>query len=225
MPSLLLPNRINALLIATAAAAAPILQGCAPAVVVGTAYGASVIHERRSPSTVLDDEMIEVKAKHIYFQTPEVEQASRISITSYNYAALLTGQADSAEVRKQFAEIVSRIPKVAKVYNEVSIGPPIPLAQESHDALITSRAKVAIGGGKGVEGFDATRVKVVTEDGVVYLMGLVTPKEADTATDVIRRLPGVVRVVKLFEYIEPQAAAGSAAKTDSASKPSTDGAS
>lgn len=223
MPSLPVSKLITTLLLATTTATVPVLQGCAPAVVVGTAYGASVIHERRSASTVLDDEMIEVKAKHIYFQTPEIQQASRISITSYNYAALLTGQADSAEVRNQFAEIVSRIPKVRKVYNEVSIGAPIPLAQESQDTLITSRAKVAIGGGKGVEGFDATRVKIVTEDGVVYLMGLVTPEEADTATDVVRRLPGVVRVVKMFEYIEPQAAASSTTKTELASKLPTDG--
>jgi len=204
---------ISSMLIMAAAGLAALLQGCAPAVVVGTAYGASVIHERRSASTLLDDELIEVKAKHLYFQTPEVEQASQISITSYNYAVLLTGQADSAAARKQFAEIVSRIPKVTKVYNEVQLGPPISLAQASQDALISSRAKVAIGGGKGVEGFDATRVKVVTENGVVYLMGLVTPEEADTATDVVRRLPGVVRVVKLFEYIEPQPAVGHGTQT------------
>lgn len=205
MPLQSVPNRSIAVLLSAAAALIPLLQGCAPAVVVGTAYGASVIHERRSASTVLDDEVIEVKAKHLYFQTPEIEQASRISVTSYNYAVLLTGQADSAEVRSRFAEIVSRIPKVSRVYNEVQVGPPISLSQESQDALISSHAKVAIGGGKGVKGFDATRVKVVTEDGVVYLMGLVTREEADTATEVVRRLPGVVRVVKLFEYIEPKA--------------------
>ncbi len=221
MPLLPAPKLIPALLIATTASIAPLLQGCAPAVVVGTAYGASVVHERRSASTVLDDQLIEVKAKHLFYQTPEVEQASRISITSYNYQVLLTGQADSAEVRKRFAEIVSRIPKVSKIYNEVQIGPPIPLMQESQDALITSRAKVAIGGGKGIEGFDATRVKVVTEDGIIYLMGLVTREEADTTTEVVRRLPGVVRVVKLFEYIEPQQAS---TNTDTAPRTSTDGA-
>lgn len=191
-------------LITLMVALAPALQGCAPAAVMGTAYGASVIHERRSASTVLDDEMIEIKAKHLFFQTPEIEQASRISITSYNYWVLLTGQADNAEVSRQFAEMVSRLPKVAKVYNEVQVGPRISLTQESQDALITSRAKVAIGGGMGIKGFDATRVKVVTEDGVVYLMGLVTREEADATTEVVRRLPGVVRVVKMFEYIEPK---------------------
>jgi osmotically-inducible protein OsmY len=196
-----MPNTIMPALLALALALVPLLQGCAPAAVVGTAYGASVIHERRSASTVLDDEMIELKAKHRFLQNAEIRRASRISITSYNYRVLLTGQADSAEIRSRFAESVSRLPKVEQVHNEVQIGPSISLAQRSQDALITSRAKIAIGGGRGIEDFDATRVKVVTEDGVVYLMGLVTRKEADTTTEVVRRLPGVERVVKMFEYI------------------------
>lgn len=224
MPLLPVPNLIQALLIATVTGLTPLLQGCAPAVVVGTAYGASVFHERRSASTVLDDEMIEVKAKHLFYQTPEVEQASRISITSYNYQVLLTGQADTAEVRNQFAEIVSQLPKVTKVFNEVHIGPLISLTQESQDALISSRAKIAIGGGRGIKGFDATRVKIVTEDGIVYLMGLVTREEADTTTEVVRRLPGVVRVVKLFEYIEPKSPSSSPSATDSTAQTLTDGA-
>jgi osmotically-inducible protein OsmY len=194
------------LVLATLVMSVPLLQGCAPAVVVGTAYGASVLHERRTASTVLDDEVIELKAKHLYFQTPKVEQASRISITSYNYRVLLTGQADNREAKDELARIVSRIPKVTQVYDEVRVGPRISLAQESEDALITSRAKIAIGGGKGVKGFDATRVKIVTEDGVVYLMGLVTREEAETASDTVRRLPGVQRVVRMFEYIEPESA-------------------
>ncbi|MBK1617084.1 hypothetical protein CKO42_01180 [Lamprobacter modestohalophilus] len=224
MPLLPAPNLIRVLLIASAIGLTPLLQGCAPAAVVGTAYGASVLHERRSASTVLDDEMIEIKAKHLFYQTPEVEQASRISITSYNFQVLLTGQADSAEVKRRFAEIVSQLPKVTKVYDEVHIGPPISLTQESQDALITSRAKIAIGGGRGVKGFDATRVKVVTEDGIVYLMGLVTREEADTTTEVVRRLPGVVRVVKLFEYIEPKSLSSSPSATDSTAQTHTDGA-
>jgi osmotically-inducible protein OsmY len=206
MPSLPPTKLIVGLTLSTLAASVPLLQGCAPAAVVGTAYGASVLHERRTPSTVLDDEVIELKAKHLYLQTPEIDQASRISVTSYNYRVLLTGQAENTEAKAEFAGIVSRIPKVAEVYNEVQVGPRISLAQESEDTLITSRAKIAIGGGRGVEGFDATRVKIVTEDGVVYLMGLVTQEEAETASDTVRRLPGVKRVVRMFEYIEPEPA-------------------
>jgi len=195
------PLLLSALLLA---GSLPLLGGCAPAVVVGTAYGATVVHERRSPQTVLDDEWIELQGKKLYYENRDIDKQSRMTITSYNYVALLTGQADNAEVSQRYAQMISRLPKVRKVYNEVSIGPRISLAQESTDALITSRAKIAIGGGRGIEDFDATRIKVVTEDGVVYLMGLVTPEEADVTADVVRRLPGVERVVKMFEYVQPK---------------------
>ncbi|MFP4495563.1 MAG: BON domain-containing protein [Halochromatium sp.] len=201
MPLPPLPKTLRVALLASVIGLVPVLQGCAPAAVVGTAYGASVIHERRPASTVLDDEVIELQAKQRFFQNREIRRASRISIISYNYRVLLTGQADNAEVRKRFADIVSRLPKVEQVYNEVRIGPAISLARRSRDALITSRAKIAIGGGRGIKDFDATRVKVVTEDGVVYLMGLVTREEAETTTELVRRLPGVERVVKMFEFI------------------------
>jgi osmotically-inducible protein OsmY len=187
----------------TLLSAAPLLTACAPTVVVGTAYGASVIHERRPAQVVLDDEVIELKAKHAYHRHPDIANHSRIAITSYNHVALLTGQAESADVSRRYAEIVSRLPKVRRVYNEVVVGERISWTQEGTDTLITSRAKVAIGGGRGIEDFDATRIKVVTEDGVVYLMGLVTVEEAEVTTEVVRRLPGVTRVVKLFEYVQP----------------------
>ena len=195
------PLLLSALLLA---GSLPLLGGCAPAVVVGTAYGATVVHERRSPQTILDDEWIELQGKKLYYENRDIDKQSRMTITSYNYVALLTGQADNAEVSQRYAQMISQLPKVRKVYNEVSIGPRISLAQESTDALITSRAKIAIGGGRGIEDFDATRIKVVTEDGVVYLMGLVTPEEADVTADVVRRLPGVERVVKMFEYVQPK---------------------
>jgi osmotically-inducible protein OsmY len=202
MPSI----RVESLLLSAllAAGAVPLLGGCAPAAVVGTAYGASVIHDRRPAQVVLDDEVIELQAKHLYLQARELSDHSRIAVTSYNHIALLTGQADTAAVARGFAEEVSRLPKVRRVHNEVQVGPRISLARESTDALITSRAKIAIGGGRGIEDFDATRIKVVTEDGVVYLMGLVTQQEGDVTAEVVRRLPGVKRVVKIFEYVEPR---------------------
>jgi len=195
------PLLLSALLLA---GSLPLLGGCAPAVVVGTAYGATVVHERRSAQTIVDDEWIELQGKTLYYQNRDIDRQSRMTITSYNHVALLTGQADNAEVSQRYAQMISQLPKVRKVFNEVSIGPRISLAQESTDALITSRAKIAIGGGRGIEDFDATRIKVVTEDGVIYLMGLVTPEEADVTADVVRRLPGVKRVVKMFEYVQPK---------------------
>ncbi len=182
---------------------APLLHGCGPMVVAGAAYGASVAYERRSTQMVFDDEMVELQARKLLFQNRDISAHSSISVTSYNLMVLLTGQARSAEVSEKFAKLVSELPKVVRVYNEVQIGPNISFARESNDAYLTSRAKLALQD-IDLPGFDMLRVKIVTEDGVVYLMGLVTPQEADATVDKVRRIPGVVRVVKLFEYVQPK---------------------
>jgi osmotically-inducible protein OsmY len=93
---------------------------------------------------------------------------------------------------------------VERVIDELTVGPPIGLQRQAEDPYLTSRAQHALSN-INMPGFDVTRVKVVTEDGVVYLMGLVTQEEGDAAAEKVRFVPGVVRVVKLFEYIEPKA--------------------
>jgi len=179
------------------------LGGCAPMAVMGTAMGARVVHDRRPAQTVLDDEVIETRAMILFFQHQDIAGRSRIRASSFNHRVLLTGQADDPAVARRFAELISALPKVREVYNEVEIGPRAGLTQQATDAGISARANVAIGGGRGLEGFDMTRVKIITENGVVFLMGLVTPEEGDLTADVVRRLPGVNRVVKVFEYIDP----------------------
>jgi osmotically-inducible protein OsmY len=182
------------------------LSGCGPMVVAGAAYGGAVLHERRSAQTVLDDKAIEVQGFHYYYQNPDISEHSSISVTSYNYEALLTGQAESAEVARSFAEIIARLPKVTRVYNEVEIGPNISLTRESEDTYLQTRAKLALASIK-LEDFDPLRVKVVVENGVVYLMGLVAPQEAEAAVDKVRRIPGVVRVVRIFNVTHLSTAA------------------
>jgi len=187
-------------------AAQPLMQGCGPAVVAGIAVGASVVHDRRTATTVYEDQQIELQAAAEHFKDPNLRAHSRISVTSYNHVVLLTGQADTEEIRQLFAERVSRLPEVRRVVDEVSVGPFASLASESEDALITSRVKFDLTQ-IDVSGFDPTRVKVVTEAGIVYLMGLVTPAEADAAVEKARYVPGVRKVVKVFEYISAVAAA------------------
>ncbi|MEA3278840.1 MAG: BON domain-containing protein [Pseudomonadota bacterium] len=156
----------------------PLLQGCAAAVVTSVAVGASVAHERRSAGTVLDDETIELQAMNLLNENPDIGQHSRIAITSYNYVVLLTGQAETQELSDRFADMVSRLPEVRRVVNEVSIGPSESLSRESQDVLVTSQVKLALAK-VDIPGFDLTRVKVVTEAGTVFLMGLLTHEEAD----------------------------------------------
>jgi osmotically-inducible protein OsmY len=185
-----------------ACAAALLLQACAPVVVTGAAVGVSVAHDRRTAGTVLDDEHIELQAWSILNDNPDIREHSRIAVTSYDHVVLLTGQAARRQISERFADLISRLPNVKRVVNEVTISPNESWKREGEDALITSRVKLALVGIK-IPGFDATRVKVITEAGSVYLMGLVTPAEANAVVEKARYVPGVKRVVKVFEYIEP----------------------
>jgi osmotically-inducible protein OsmY len=189
----------------SAAVATAALSGCAPLVVAGAAYGAAVVYDRRSADVVLDDEVIELQAKNAYLRNPDISKHSSLKATSYDYTVLITGQAETAQIADRYARVVAQLPKVEQVYNEAEVGPNIGLGQISKDAMVTSRAKLAIQS-VDIPGFDTLRVKVVTENGVVFLMGLVTPEEGDATAEKVRRVPGVKRVVKVFEYIEPKRA-------------------
>lgn len=181
------------------------LTGCAAVLVGGAAVGtAAVIHDRRDYTDILKDQELEMSAARALGRDPLVSENSRISVTSYNRKVLLTGQARDTEVAARATELVSGIPKVELVIDEVAIGPNISVTQESQDAWLTSQAKLALAKVE-LPDFDPTRVKVVTEDAVVFLMGLVSPEEGDAAADQVRYVPGVKRVVKLFEYRGHQA--------------------
>jgi osmotically-inducible protein OsmY len=182
--------------------AAALLGGCAALVVGGAVTGAAAIHDRRDYTDMLDDQEIEIRAMAALAGDKSLSAHSRIAATSYNHKVLLTGQADTDELKAQAAETVSRLPKVERVIDEIGVGPSISLMQESKDVLLTSRAKLALTK-VSLPGFDATRVKVVTEDSVVYLMGLLSSEEADAVVEQVRWVPDVQRVVRLFEVGEP----------------------
>jgi len=179
---------------------AALLQGCAPVVVGGAATGVSVVHDRRSAGTAIDDQTIELKALSRVTNDADLNRHTHVSTTSYNRVVLLTGQADSAEYRDRYVELVRTIPLVRRVVNEVQIGPAASLSEQSNDAFITTRVKLELFKIK-LPDFDPTRVKVVTERGVVYLMGIVRPQEADAVVEKVRYLRGVKQVVKVFEYL------------------------
>ena len=188
---------ITLLLLVTAS----LLSGCTAAVVGGVAVGTSVVHDRRSTGVIIDDQEIELKALQIKHDHPEITSRSNISATSYNLVVLLTGQAESANVVSQYANLVSRLPRVRKVHNEVVIGAESTFSESTGDAYLTSRAKLALFD-VDIPNFDPSRIKVVTSQDTVYLMGLVTHQEAEAATDKVRYISGVKHVVKVFEYID-----------------------
>ena len=177
------------------------LSGCGAVVVGGVATGAAVVHDRRSTGTVVEDQGIFLKAITIRSEDAELKQKSNINVDVYNMQVLLTGQAENAALVDSFVQRVAAIPRVRNVYNEVSIGAESTLGESTSDAYLTSRVKVALFNVK-LKGFDPTRVKVTSSLGSVYLMGLLTPTEADAVTEEVRFVSGVKRVVKLFEYLQ-----------------------
>lgn len=182
-----------------------LLVGCA-AVVVGTgvATGVAVAHDRRTAGTVVEDKEILFKALRLLNDNPDIRDQSNISITPYNLQVLLTGQAVSDQVSQRFAEMVARIPRVRKVFNEVVTGAEATWTEEADDLYMNSKVKLSLFN-LGIKGFDPTRVEVTSSQGVVYLMGMLTVREAEAVVEKVRFLSGVKRVVKLFEYIEPAA--------------------
>ena len=175
------------------------LHGCAAAIVAGGATGATVAHDSRTTGTVIEDEAIELKASQAFFKDKEINDNAHLNVTSYNLVVLVTGEAPTEELRERIINIVREIPKVTQVYNEVTIAAPSAMVSRSSDSLITSKVKTKL---LTLDNFDGTRVKVVTEKGVVYLMGLLNHAEADRATDVARQTGGVQKVVKLFQYTD-----------------------
>ncbi len=176
-----------------------LLHGCAAAVVTGGTAGAAMAVDRRTAGTVIEDQAIEFKAAQAFFADKEINENAHINVTSYNLVALVTGEAPSEELRDRIIKIVRDIPKVSHVYNEVTIAAPSAYVSRSSDSLITSKVKTKL---LTMENFNGISVKVVTEKGVVYLMGLQTREEAERATEAARQVGGVQKVVKLFQYIE-----------------------
>lgn len=179
-----------------------LLSGCPAAVVGGAGVTASMAHDRRTTGTYVEDQEIEIRAIRLLYDNPEIKDRSNITTTSYNLVVLLTGQAADAQTAARFAELMAKQPRVRQVHNEVVVGPEATIGDDSSDAYVTSKVKLALFDVK-VPGFDPTRVKVVTSKGVVYLMGLLTAAESDAVVDKVRRVSGVARVVKVFETLPP----------------------
>jgi len=171
------------------------LQGCFPLAATGLATGALMIDDRRTSGIYIEDENIEWKANA---RIRDKFKDAHINTVSYNLNVLITGQVSSEEIKKQVEETVRGVPSVKNVTNEITVSGNSSLASRGSDALVTSNVKARlIGNGK----VSPNHVKVFTETGVVYLLGIVTQIEGDAAADIARNTSGVSRVVKVFEYI------------------------
>jgi osmotically-inducible protein OsmY len=173
------------------------LQGCFPVVAAGVGAGVMLAQDRRTKDVIIEDQEIESAAtERIYKQLKGV---MHVNVTSYNRNVLLSGEVPDEQTKKEIERIVSNLGNVHVVYNEIAVSDNSSLASRSNDGLVTSNVKLRFVNDKR---FSADRIKVVTENGTVYLMGLVSHDEADYASDVASTTQGVRRVVRIFEYLD-----------------------
>lgn len=180
----------------------PLLSGC-PAAVVGTgATVATVAHDRRSAGAFVEDQEVSTKVFNHIQKNPELKQYCDVSTTSINRRALLTGAAASQDIANQLAGFTKGLDGVREVINEIEIHPEYSAGIKGTlgDSYITTQAKLKLFNVKQ-PGFDPSRIKVVTYNASIYLMGLVTETEGSSAAEAVRFVPNVKRVVKHFEYI------------------------
>jgi osmotically-inducible protein OsmY len=188
--------RMKALSCLIVIAVASLCSGCAAVVVGGAAGAAAVAVDRRQPDIVATDERIELTVN----QRAEKKAGTggHINVTSFNKLVLLTGEIATQQLKDEVEAIAAAVPDVRTVANELAVGPATSFESRSKDTYITGQVKARMAGSQK---FNPLHVKVVTELAVVYLMGLVTEKEAADAAAIASNIDGVRKVVRVFEYI------------------------
>ena len=176
----------------------PFLVGCVPMFAVGTAAGtgAYISEDRRTSGMFIEDEGIELKGSRRIYQ--QFGDKVHINITSYNRMVLLTGEAPTETIKADIGKLIMGVDNVRKIFNEIAVAGNTSLASRSNDTLITSKVKTRF---LTERKFQINHVKIVTENEVVYLLGVVTRQEADNAAQIASSTSGVKKVVKVFEYL------------------------
>lgn len=183
--------------VALSIAAATLLPACAPVLMGGAVMGGAFAYsDRRTSGTQVEDQAIELKAANRILEA--VGERVHVNVTSYNRMVLLTGEAPDAADRATVEKVIERIEGVRSIVNEVAVMGKTSLTARSNDGIITARVKAGFIDAKDLQ---AQAVKVVTERGTVHLMGRVTQREADRATQIARAVSGVTKVVRVFEIL------------------------
>ena len=175
------------------------LGACAPLMIAGVAGTAMVASDRRTSGAQLEDESIELRAQARI--RDNLGERVHVNVTSFNRQVLLTGEVTAEKDRQAVVQLVERIENVKAVVNELAVMPMSNLSERSNDLLIVAKVKASF-----IDSRDlfASAFKVVTERGTVYLMGRVTQREANSATQLTRNVSGVNKVVRLFEIISEE---------------------
>lgn len=178
-------------------ASSTLLTGCAALLVGGAAVGSMLVFsDRRTSGTQLEDQAIELKAMNRAREV--VGDRGHVNATSYNRVVLLTGEVPSDADKASVERSIARIDNVKSTVNELAVMGPTSMTARSNDTILSSKVKATFVDAKDLQ---ANAFKVVSERGTVYLMGRVTDREADRATELARSVSGVQRVVRVFEVI------------------------
>jgi osmotically-inducible protein OsmY len=173
------------------------LSACFPLVAGGAAAGGAVAADRRTSGFYVEDENIELKG--VKKMETNLGEHAHVNVTSYNRNVLLTGEVPDAAAKAKAELLIKEIENVRVITNEIAVGPKSSLSSRSNDTYLTSKVKTQF---VTENKFKANYVKVVTENSVVYLLGIVTKTEADDATAIASTTDGVSKVVKVFEYMQ-----------------------
>ncbi len=174
-----------------------LVSGCAPAIIAGSATGGVMANDVRTAGSFIEDEAIENKT--IYQISREFGTRVHIGVVSYNRKVLLVGQAPTQEMKDKIIKIAENQLSVKKVYDRIDIASPSSLATRISDTSVTGKVKFSLCSLQ-IPNFSCLNIKIVTENGIVYLLGLVTTETADIAVEKTRNIGGVQKVVKVFEY-------------------------
>lgn len=189
------------LLGAACAASVPALTGCVPVAAVGVGAGVLVFSDRRPTETFVADEAIETRAANRINE--KYGDRVHVNVTSYNRAVLLTGEVTNEAAKGDIEKIAAGVPNVRAITNELLVAGASSFGSRSNDSYITSKVKARF---LDANKFAPNHVKVVTEAGTAYLLGLVTQREADDAVDIARTTGGVQKVVRVFDIISEEEA-------------------
>lgn len=176
------------------------ISGCSS---VLTSTRNSPIEDDRGTRTIgskIDDSLIETKVSvNVAKASPDLDKGSHIVVSSYNGIVLLAGQTPRTDLKSLAEQTAGQVQRVKKVHNELQVMQPSSILARNNDTWLTTKIKTQMIGDANVP---SSRIKVITENGIVYLLGLVTQQEANAATSVVQGVSGVQKIVKLFEYID-----------------------
>lgn len=180
-----------------------LLTGCSQlATFASEVSGLSLLHDRRHSDAIINDEMIEQRATMNLLSDKPLFTHAHINVTAYNGAILATGEVPTLNLHKKTIAILRVIPGVKFVHDHLRTTQPSSFYARNRDSFITARVKSDLTNINYIPGFDATRVKVITENSNVYLMGLVRKDEAKAIITRVNKISGVSEVVQTFEYID-----------------------